>query len=295
MLSRILPYLNEIKMVYSCYPNNFFTGSFTVLKMIWWHLIIKPFSKKDFVGKYIFGIRMWYNSRMDGCKYSFFLPKIDYVIKHLEHTYLHAWDVFFDVGANIGNHALIAHARGSQIHAFEPNDLPRSYLQKNIELNGSKGEVMINSCLVGQQNGEVDFYEYPENLSGLSSFIRPEDISHVTIIKKQIQTLDEYIITHSISRIKILKIDVEWAEPDVFVGMKNSLEKGIVDIIYWESNSLLTDDKKQKILMDLEQSGYQNFEFDERIGKLLPYESSDNCLSIHSSRGSEILKCIDMI
>jgi hypothetical protein len=77
--------------------------------------------------------------------------------------------------------------------------------------------------------------------------------------------------------------------------MKNSLEKGIVDIIYWESNSLLTDDKKQKILMDLEQSGYQNFEFDERIGKLLPYESSDNCLSIHSSRGSEILKCIDMI
>jgi hypothetical protein len=77
--------------------------------------------------------------------------------------------------------------------------------------------------------------------------------------------------------------------------MIKTLETGNIDIIYWESNSLLSNEKKQKILTDLEWYGYQNFEFDEALGKILPYKNSENCLSIHTSRCTEVLQRIGTI
>src|ERR687885_539712 len=50
-------------------------------------------------------------------------------------TLLQPGDVFFDVGANIGHHSLVAASRGAIVHAFEP--LPRlaARVRENFELN----------------------------------------------------------------------------------------------------------------------------------------------------------------
>jgi hypothetical protein len=103
--------------------------------MIYWHLCIRIFVTQDFISDYIFGIKIWYNPSLDGCKYSYFLPKIDYVIKYLEHTYIKENDVFIDIGSNIGNHALIAYYAGANVHVFELNNRARAYFEKNIKLS----------------------------------------------------------------------------------------------------------------------------------------------------------------
>lgn len=44
--------------------------------------------------------------------------------------------IFFDVGANIGQYALLAAQRGLKVHAFEPESQNFALLNRNIALNG---------------------------------------------------------------------------------------------------------------------------------------------------------------
>ncbi len=97
-------------------------------------------------------------------------------------------------------------------------------------------------------------------------------------------TLDSYIENNNIKHIKILKIDVEWAEKLVFEWAKNALKKWIIDIVYWESNHLISQDSKSKILSMLKSMKYTNFEFDCSEKSIIPYNNSDNCLFIKSDK-----------
>lgn len=279
----------ELLNVYKCYPNNFFSGFYYILKALYWHLIIKNFYTKKWEDSYIYNIKLLYDKRFDWYKYSYYLPKIDYIIKLLEFEYLKKWDTFFDVWSNIWNHALIWILQGADTHVFEPNkDVLNSFL-KNIKLNNfDENNVSINNVLVWSIKDRVSFYQYPKHCSWLSSLIEPKNLKWIDILEIEKINLDYYIKENNIENIKILKIDAEWAEKEIILSMNESLSKNMIDIIYWESNWLTNIKVKNEILNFLNSKWYTNLEFNILKKRFTPYKDDDNCMSILNNKIDKI-------
>jgi len=140
--------------------------------------------------------------------------------------------VFVDVGANIGFMSLIAATVDATIiHSFEPS--PKAYprLVENINLNNLSSRVRLNNSLISNSNKPIFFFDDERS-----------ELSHITMsdfasIKVKSTTLDEYCKKNNISKIDVLKIDVEGAELQVLKGASNMLKAGKVKHIYCELNS----------------------------------------------------------
>lgn len=111
---------------------------------------------------------------------------------------------FIDVGANAGNHSLFfAKFCGAKVHAFEPNVISRTDLEKLIALNGMSENVVVHPIALSDHEGTVE-----------ATFVIRKDQPNWTQTVP-CQRLDD-IVTGS--DVKIIKIDVEGAEPYVLRG-----------------------------------------------------------------------------
>jgi FkbM family methyltransferase len=134
--------------------------------------------------------------------------------------------VFFDVGAHIGEYALLAsHAVQSsgEVHAFEPQPDTFAHLTNNVELNDLRN-VSLNDCAVSDRNGEVDFTVRSE--PSLSSMVGatepPKKEAAGRTIKVPTRRLDDYCRERGCWP-DLMKIDVEGAELLVLQGAKELL------------------------------------------------------------------------
>jgi len=146
-------------------------------------------------------------------------------IINLLHTICREAEVLFDVGANTGfisiHMALLPLAK--EVYAFEP--LPRAFrvLKKNLELN-ALNNYYGHQLALGDSNGKSTLYvPNVEAIPTSSSLDRGfyQDHSEIDI---KIVTMDYFVKTNNISRIDVVKIDVEGRELDVLLGMKATIE-----------------------------------------------------------------------
>ena len=144
----------------------------------------------------------------------------------LFHSILQEGAVVLDIGAHIGYYTLQIAARvGSkgQVHAFEPVSDTFAYLKKNILLNKFTN-VFANRYIVHDRCGRKEIFISDERNTGKSSVVEPVgDITRRIEIAKCI-TIDEYINQRELSKIDIVKIDVEGNELSILKGMRNLLE-----------------------------------------------------------------------
>lgn len=151
-------------------------------------------------------------------------------------------DVFLDVGANCGALTLVAASLigDGKIYAFEPGTAIRSRLQANIDANGDLGDrVKVIPFGLGLTKSQL-FYHEDENYRGNGSL----HISYGTPV--EIISLDEWVLQENISRIDVMKIDVEGMEYDVLLGGKATLEK-FRPLIYFETIELFYGESQHKI------------------------------------------------
>jgi FkbM family methyltransferase len=130
--------------------------------------------------------------------------------------------VFFDIGAHVGQYTLLAAGVRVSVHAFEPDPETFPILAYNIGKNDLK-EVCANPLALSRHTGSVEVCSGPADNIG-SSFIRPfSSESH----RNQIpcMSLDEYVSRNQISRVDLVKIDVEGAELQVLEGARETLSK----------------------------------------------------------------------
>ena len=159
-------------------------------------------------------------------------------------------DVVLDVGSNIGMFALSMHVRraGLRIVCVEPNPHVREILTDNLRLFGA--DAMVHDCGVGSAEGRADFTFYPgfSILSGLHadtdadkavvrSYIRRqtedssgeiEGVEEILEVKFQsvtlpvrLRPLGDLIEESGLERIDLLKINIERAELDALVGIRD--------------------------------------------------------------------------
>ena len=140
--------------------------------------------------------------------------------------YLKPGMVFFDVGSNVGYYTLLAApivGKDGKVHAFEPVSEQHADLRANLERNKLKN-VVPERLIITDRAGTMEINLGSEDNAGTASVNlvyrenRPTERVDCT-------TLDAYLHERGVTRLDVLKIDVEGHEPFVLRGMTETLRK----------------------------------------------------------------------
>lgn len=130
--------------------------------------------------------------------------------------------VFFDVGANVGNHTLCLAARGSPAYAFEPFGPVRERLLEKARLNPGL-PIRVFDFGLGDRDAVLSFTPPSGANFGTGSF-GSGDAAKATLALP-IRRGDDVVAEHGLPPVSILKIDVEGLEAEVLAGLRGTLER----------------------------------------------------------------------
>lgn len=298
--------------------SGFFTKMVTDLAKLYKRLPVKPFSTS--LGKMYFGYinsgneRSIVTKKIDGINYELDLREaIDYAMyiegsrepetSHALKVLCKRGDVVLDIGANVGSHALpMASFVGEEgkVYAFEPVPWAMNRMKRNLELN-SFNNIVLEAMALSDTNEEVEMKFRASFKLGSNSGVGKEgkiDDSwwdECEQVKVRLETLDSYVSIHKISRIDLIKLDVDGFEGKVIRGALETLKK-FQPIIIMEVAPAWTKmrgDDVTVILRDMEQLGYKFYQesdfepiinLSEKIDALPPEGGFNILASVNSIR-----------
>jgi len=129
-----------------------------------------------------------------------------------------------DIGANIGNHAVVFSKLFRDVIAFEPNPSVAALLEANIVLSNCRN-VKVQRVGLGPEDAVLPFTQDHEGNDGHGSFA----IKGTSTIDLQVKNGDNLLreidpeIANGRRRIGFVKCDVEGFEASVFMGLKQTL------------------------------------------------------------------------
>ena len=201
---------------------NFLTGAFR----------IEPYGCLKFrqVGRY--RLRLDPGDRND--RYYYF-GMVGNAYGRILYSLLKEGDTVLDVGANVGNFSTISAGvigeKGS-VWAIEPNpDLYERLSDMAAEV--PDGPIQVRHAAVWSSCGSMEFHVATE--TGWSSLRENATFEKERSVVIDTITLDVFAKQENLSRVALLKLDIEGAETDALLGAKDSLEKGVFDCILLEA------------------------------------------------------------
>ena len=208
-------------------------------------------------------------------------------------------DVFIDIGANIGYFSLLV-ANNSptvKVISFEPVADLFQKMNDNITLNNIKNIMTVNAA-VGEVNEEKELFVSASDNLGMSSFKQPENYSGKKE-KVEVVTIDDWFKTSGLSKIDIIKLDIEGSELAGLKGMKEVLLKQKpVLIVEINPETLSMFNLKPSDIYDyLKQLNFEGFLILEN-GRLEVFKSAEinqttNVLFIHKDKNKEYPELFD--
>jgi FkbM family methyltransferase len=170
--------------------------------------------------------------------------------------------VIFDIGANTGIYSLIAQTLNpdAEIYAFEPMERVFEKLKKNIALNNFT--IIPVRKAISDKDGMATIY--PTNAEHTYSVTVNKNLSspETSVIATRIETvsLNSFIRETNISKIDLMKIDVETHEPEVLEGFLDYLSLFKPTFLI----EVLNDEIGNKIYDIVKNLGYLYFNIDEK-------------------------------
>jgi FkbM family methyltransferase len=146
------------------------------------------------------------------------------------------YQTVIEVGANVGYYTLLLAAGvkqfspGGVVHVFEPYEPVFRQLKRNVALN-PRLPIVLNLAATTDRDGEVTLYiPACEHARTNASLVADLFDQNGTATVKAIR-LDEYCESKQLSRLHLVKMDCEGAEPAVLRGMKRLLETDEPDLV----------------------------------------------------------------
>lgn len=144
----------------------------------------------------------------------------DYVIRLKEHGKERL--TFVDVGANAGNHSLFMAKLVDDVQAFEPFERVRKQLEYNLSLNRITN-VTVHSIGLSNEDKLLPFYAAPDSNLGAASFWSGHKQDNYYLGDMQLRCGDDVMKELGISKVSIIKADVEGYEKFVLEGLRQTL------------------------------------------------------------------------
>lgn len=201
----------------------------------------------------------------------FFTPASPIEVERAEQifyiNYLREGMVVFDAGANIGELTLLFSRFAGQegrVHAFEASSTVFKRLSTICSLSGRKN-IILNHRALADKEEYVKLYVYDDDYSGWNSLARRPlhtygiQVDPIGTEEVLATTIDAYCEKNSISRIDLLKIDVEGAEYQVLLGARRMLEHKKIQCCVFEFGATTFDmgNDPNEIEAYLKQFGYR--------------------------------------
>ena len=130
-------------------------------------------------------------------------------------------DVFVDVGANIGYYSLLAAqcvGPAGRVVAVEASPPVFADLQRHVDHNGVGDRVRAEHKAAAAETGTLSIFSGPVHNVGASTTLGKHCAESVESIVEA-QPLWNLLGEDEVGSIRLIKIDVEGAEPDVVTGM----------------------------------------------------------------------------
>ncbi len=181
-------------------------------------------------------------------------------VKKFVYKHINNYNVFIDIGANIGTYSILLSKKGLVGYAFEPVVSNYEALIKNIKLNKLEGSVTTFPFALGEFKRKASFTFDPINtgashLTENDAFL--EEVINPEFVNIDIVPFDDVYKDLNIKKSDriFIKIDVEGMEPKVILGAKQFLKDYQNILIVLESKHSGRSDIKNIL------SGIGNFEF----------------------------------
>jgi FkbM family methyltransferase len=162
------------------------------------------------------------------------------------HDHLGPGGVFVDIGANHGYFSMLAGALvgpAGRVVSFEPNPEVFAQLKTHVRLNGFEDRVTLEQVALGDapsDSAELFISQNREN-SGLSSLTPARStldlgwLSPAHTIPVRVETFDRWFAQSGLTRVNLVKIDVEGAEGRVVAGMSDAIRSGRIGALLCET------------------------------------------------------------
>ena len=147
--------------------------------------------------------------------------------------------VVIDIGANIGFFSLMAAKYGCRVHSFEPNLLPRSFLQASAIYNQLDDLVTIHPAAVGASKGAGRMQS--NHAWGLQKVQIDSDATFVDDAEFQVLPLSSVVHEDAL----LIKVDTEGFEDSVFAGAWTYLDQKRVSNVLVEVKGFNTKSKRE--------------------------------------------------
>jgi len=201
--------------------------------------------------------------------------------------------VFIDIGANLGLYSLFASkfvGETGTVLAIEPSEREYTRLKKNIELNYcSNVQPMMLAISNGSQEKELLIAEQEHSgLNTLGTFayggVQSEGRQRV-----KTERLDDIVQKLGLSRVDVIKIDVEGHESFVLLGAKETLSKYRPILLVEVADRALAAQgcNSSQILDFLQRLGYRIYLFSKQTGLPVGLDwnvdhfDSENVIAVH--------------
>jgi FkbM family methyltransferase len=129
--------------------------------------------------------------------------------------------VFIDIGANIGIFSLNICRKASMVYAFEATQDTCELLSETIRENDIKNIILTLGAIHSDDNKEIEIYSANSGDSGSNSIYYGDRVLNTV----KTMTIDAFVKNNNISRIDIIKIDIEGNELNALKGAFESIKK----------------------------------------------------------------------
>ncbi len=141
-------------------------------------------------------------------------------------------DVVVDGGANLGYFTLLMAScvgpvsKGGRVHAFEPDPVNRERLVHHLGINGMADRVVVHPVALSDSGGRATLHRFvatdSEHNHGMSSLYGAED-GATEAYEVETVRMDEVLAGEGVSSVRVVKLDLEGAEPLAIGGMSGLL------------------------------------------------------------------------
>jgi FkbM family methyltransferase len=147
----------------------------------------------------------------------------------------------------------------AKVVAFEPAKRTIRYLMENIAENNF--DIDAENIALSASQGKATFYDTvvdhqtSASLNPAKEKNRTSDTTGILEYEVVVNTFDNYLKEKNISKVDLIKIDVEMHEPEVIKGMQACLSGGLPSMII----EVLNDDMGRQVSGLLKDYGYMCF------------------------------------
>jgi FkbM family methyltransferase len=172
-----------------------------------------------------------------------------------------------DIGSNIGftllNFAKVVGEKGF-VYGFEPDAISYKKCQRNININDFQN-ISLNNYGLGDKHHNVTLETIENKNRGMNKIINQSRFGN-NFQRIKIKTMDHFIKSHIISKIHLIKIDVEGFEFNVLKGATKTI-KEMMPIIFIEIDDRLLrfqGTRPKEIIRFLKGFGYSFYDAELR-------------------------------